>query len=98
EGLTTDLSRVSGSFVIARNTAFTYKGKSVDAVLTAGAPARIVCYPINMKERIDQIRTLLSDLESEASRVEQAGDFRALSGLELPDIICDVVDLLMPGL
>ena len=29
--LTTDLSRISGSFVIARNTAFTYKGKSVDA-------------------------------------------------------------------
>jgi adenylate cyclase len=30
ENLTTDLSRISGSFVIARNTAFTYKGKSVD--------------------------------------------------------------------
>jgi TolB-like protein/class 3 adenylate cyclase/Flp pilus assembly protein TadD len=28
--LTTDLSRISGSFVIARNTAFTYKGKAVD--------------------------------------------------------------------
>jgi adenylate cyclase len=27
EGLTTDLSHISGSFVIARNTAFTYKGK-----------------------------------------------------------------------
>jgi adenylate cyclase len=31
DDLTTDLSRISGSFVIARNTAFTYKGKSVDA-------------------------------------------------------------------
>lgn len=31
ENLTTDLSRLSGSFVIARNTAFTYKGKNVDA-------------------------------------------------------------------
>jgi TolB-like protein len=30
ESLTTDLSRISGSFVIARNTAFTYKGKPVD--------------------------------------------------------------------
>jgi TolB-like protein/class 3 adenylate cyclase len=30
ENLTTDLSRVSGSFVIARNTAFTYKGKPYD--------------------------------------------------------------------
>ena len=30
ESLTTDLSRIAGSFVIARNTAFTYKGKSND--------------------------------------------------------------------
>ncbi len=30
ESLTTDLSRISGSFVIARNTAFTYKGKHFD--------------------------------------------------------------------
>ena len=28
--LTTDLSRIRGSFVIGRNTAFTYKGKHVD--------------------------------------------------------------------
>ncbi len=31
ENLTTDLSRIRNSFVIARNTAFTYKGKTVDA-------------------------------------------------------------------
>jgi TolB-like protein len=31
DDLTTDLSRISGSFVIARNTAFTYKGKPVSA-------------------------------------------------------------------
>ena len=30
ESLTTDLSRISGSFVIGRHTAFTYKGKVVD--------------------------------------------------------------------
>jgi TolB-like protein len=30
ESLTTDLSRIRGSFVIARNTAFTYRGKAVD--------------------------------------------------------------------
>jgi hypothetical protein len=51
-----------------------------------------------MRERIDQIRTLLSELESEAGQAEKASEFRALSGLELPDIICDVVDLLMPDL
>jgi TolB-like protein/Flp pilus assembly protein TadD len=33
EDITTDLSRIPGSFVIARNTAFTYKGKAVDAKL-----------------------------------------------------------------
>ena len=30
ENLTTDLSRIRNSFVIARNTAFTYKGKTID--------------------------------------------------------------------
>jgi adenylate cyclase len=30
DDLTTDLARISGSFVIARNTAFTYRGKAVD--------------------------------------------------------------------
>jgi TolB-like protein/class 3 adenylate cyclase len=30
ENLTTDLSRVTGAFVIARNTAFTFRGKAVD--------------------------------------------------------------------
>jgi TolB-like protein/Flp pilus assembly protein TadD len=31
ESLTTDLSRIAGAFVIARNTAFTFKGKAIDA-------------------------------------------------------------------
>jgi TolB-like protein/Tfp pilus assembly protein PilF len=31
EGLTTDLSRIPGAFVIARNTAFAYKGKAADS-------------------------------------------------------------------
>jgi TolB-like protein/class 3 adenylate cyclase len=30
ESLTTDLSRIAGAFVIARNSAFSYKGKSID--------------------------------------------------------------------
>ena len=30
ESLTTDLSRITGSFVIGRHTAFTYKGKAID--------------------------------------------------------------------
>src|SRR5271165_2391795 len=31
ENLTTDLSRIANAFVVARNTAFTYKGKTADA-------------------------------------------------------------------
>ena len=36
ESLTTDLSRISGAFVIARNTAFAYKGKAADARAVSG--------------------------------------------------------------
>lgn len=51
-----------------------------------------------MKNQIEQIRSLLTELEGEARQAEVVGDFRTLSGLELPDIICDVVDLLLPDL
>jgi TolB-like protein len=36
DDLTTDLSRIYGSFVISRNTAFSYKGKAVDAKQIGG--------------------------------------------------------------
>ena len=32
EDLTADLSRLAGSFVISRNTAFTFKGKAIDSI------------------------------------------------------------------
>lgn len=51
-----------------------------------------------MHEKITPIRSLLAELESEAIQEDNAVKFRAFSGLELPDIICDVVDLLMPEL
>jgi hypothetical protein len=51
-----------------------------------------------MSETLQQIRALLSDLESEVGRAEHVAEFRGLSGLELPDIIADVIDLLMPEL
>lgn len=51
-----------------------------------------------MRETITPIRTLLSQLESEASQADKATELRAFSSLELPDIMCDVVDLLMPEL
>ena len=43
ENLTTELSRIKGSFVIARNTAFTYKGKSIDAKEIGGNSASATC-------------------------------------------------------
>ena len=36
ESLTTDLSRINGAFVIARNTAYTFKGKAVDVKKLGG--------------------------------------------------------------
>jgi hypothetical protein len=51
-----------------------------------------------MKDIIAEIGALLSRLEDEATRSDKATKSRALSGLELPDIMCDVVDLLMPEL
>lgn len=51
-----------------------------------------------MKETIDEIKRLLSNLETAAIQAESESDFRAFSGLELPDIICDFVDLLIPEL
>ncbi len=51
-----------------------------------------------MSNTIQQIRALLSELEGEVDQAEHVAEFRALSGLELPDIIADAVDLLMPEL
>jgi len=51
-----------------------------------------------MNETIDQIRGLLSKLETEASEGAESAELRTFTGLELPDILCDVVDLLMPEL
>src|SRR5205085_4785613 len=36
DDLTTDLSRIAGSLVVARNTAFSYKGKAVDVKQLGG--------------------------------------------------------------
>ena len=43
ESLTTDLSRIRGSFVIGRNTAFTYKGKPVDLKTNRQRVERPLC-------------------------------------------------------
>jgi adenylate cyclase len=53
ENLTTDLSRLSGSFVIARNTAFAFKAKNVDVRKSA----RSLAFATYWKVRCSAIRT-----------------------------------------
>ena len=43
ENLTTDLARIRDSFVIARNTAFTFKGKAIDAKESVRNSACVTC-------------------------------------------------------
>lgn len=51
-----------------------------------------------MRDRIDKIRELLSELETESQPDATLETMRVFSGLELPDIVRDIVDLLMPSL
>jgi hypothetical protein len=51
-----------------------------------------------VKETIAQIRAALDGLERETENAEGAQDRALVSGFELPDIIRDVVDLLLPEL
>ena len=43
EDIITDLSKVSGLFVLSRNTVFTYKGKAVNVEQVAKATGRRLC-------------------------------------------------------
>lgn len=56
ESLTTDLSRIAGSFVTARNTAFAFKGKAVD-VKQVGRELN-VRYVLEGRFRVNQCKAL----------------------------------------
>ena len=68
ENLTTELSRIRNSFVIARNTAFTFKGKNLDA--RAIGKELGVCYVLEGSVQRDQnrvrVNAQLIDAESGA--------------------------------
>jgi hypothetical protein len=51
-----------------------------------------------MKQTIVQIKALLEKLEGEAETADEVASIREFSGFELPDIISDIIDLLMPSL
>jgi TolB-like protein len=68
DDLTTDLSRISGSFVIARSTAFTYKEKAVDAKQVGRELGVRYVLEGSVRRSIDQVRvnTQLIDAETGA--------------------------------
>jgi adenylate cyclase len=68
DDLTTDLSRISGSFVIARNTAFTYKGKSVNVKQVGRELGVRYVLEGSVRRTVGQVRvnTQLIDAESGA--------------------------------
>ena len=51
-----------------------------------------------MKVALDKIRALIEEIEREAGSTETRADRALVTGLELPDIVRDVVDLLFPEL
>ena len=66
ESLTTDLSRMRGALVIARNTAFTYKGKAID-VKTLGRELN-VRYALegSIQRRGDRMRVNVQFIDAES--------------------------------
>jgi TolB-like protein/class 3 adenylate cyclase/Flp pilus assembly protein TadD len=66
ESLTTDLSRAKGSFVIARNTAFTFKGKPID-VMKVGRELN-VRYALegSVQRRSDRVRVNVQLVDTES--------------------------------
>jgi HNH endonuclease len=53
---------------------------------------------LSMRDKIEEIKKLLSELENEYRPDVSKETMRIFSGLELPDIVRDIVDLLVPNL
>ena len=65
ESLTTDLSRMSGMLVIARNTAFTYKGKSVDVTQVGNELNTRYALEGSVQRRGDRMRVNVQLIDAE---------------------------------
>jgi TolB-like protein/Tfp pilus assembly protein PilF len=89
EDLTVDLSRIPGSFVIARNTAFTFKGKAVN-VSDAGRELG-VRYVLegSVRRAGQQVRISVSLIDTNTSATLWAGRFDA-NTTDLIDLADDV--------
>src|SRR6202521_5756022 len=66
EELTTGLSRISGSFVIARNTAFTYKGKPVDVKQVGRELGVRYVLEGSVRRTVDQVRVNVQLIDAES--------------------------------
>jgi TolB-like protein/Tfp pilus assembly protein PilF len=103
DDLTTDLSRISGSFVIARSTAFTYKGRAVEAKQIGRELGVRYVLEGSVRRSRDQIRvnTQLIDAETAAhlwaERFDRhTGDLFALQD-EITSRIAVALDLELIG-
>ncbi len=99
DDLTTDLSRISGSFVIARNTAFTYKGKSVNVKQVGRELGVRYVLEGSVRRTVDQTRvnTQLIDAESGAhlwaDRIDTDGEKLADAENEIIDRLARTLNL-----
>jgi adenylate cyclase len=75
DDLTTDLSRVSGSSVIARNTAFTYKGKPVDTRQVGRELGVRYVLEGSVRRAGDQVRVNVQLIDAETGAHVWAGRF-----------------------
>src|ERR1700720_1585447 len=66
DDLTTDLSRISGSFVIARTTAFTYKGKPIDVKQIGREPGVRYVLEGSVRRTGDQVRVNAQLIDAES--------------------------------
>lgn len=89
EDLTVDLSRIPGSFVIARNTAFTYKGKAVNVQQTGRELGVRYVLEGSVRRGGDQVRISVRLIDTDSSATLWAGRFDA-STSNLIDLADDV--------
>ena len=77
DDLTTDLSRIADSFVIARTTAFTYKGKAVDVRQVARELGVRYVLEGSVRRTGDQVRVNVQLIEAETGNHLWADRFQA---------------------
>jgi hypothetical protein len=68
------------------------------AAFSFGSSNKIGTFGASMKETIDQVRRLLDDLESQMPSENDEAFARSFSGSEIPELLQDIADFLVPQL